>query len=260
MKQYQLPILSNQQVSTRYWHMEVDTSMLDVAINPGQFFNIRCADRFSPFLRRPLSVYRINPSSIEFLYLVKGKGTSAMTMLQAGDRLDILGPLGKGFEAPKENQSILLVARGVGIATLAAVAQKAYDHNNQCVAVLSARTKEDLLAAAYLQEFGATIYQVTEEMGTSAVEDVHTLIEEQILSTYRIDKIYTCGSERLAKMSQHIASTYQIPGEIALEEHMGCAMGACYACVCDIKESEQVKSVRVCVDGPVFPLDQVVFS
>ncbi|WP_077623324.1 dihydroorotate dehydrogenase electron transfer subunit [Sediminibacillus massiliensis] len=260
MKQYKAPVLSNRQVSERYWHMVVDTSMMSCAVEPGQFFHIRCADNYSPFLRRPLSVYQIHEDTIEFLYLVKGEGTTGMTRIQEGDTLDMMGPLGKGFELYKQAGTILLVARGVGIATLAAVAQAAFLQNTHCVAVLSARTKEDLLAAEYLEEFGADVYKVTEEDGTSDVESVRHIIETNILPNHKIDSMYTCGSRRLSRLSQTIAEIHGIPGEIALEEHMGCAMGACYACVCDIRENDALKSVRVCIDGPVFPLDKVVIE
>jgi len=72
--------------------------------------------------------------------------------------------------------------------------------------------------------------------------------------------LYTCGSKRLSRLMQEVARREQLPGEIALEEHMGCAMGVCFACVCDLNDGSATKSVRVCVDGPVFPLEQVVIS
>ncbi|WP_283152599.1 dihydroorotate dehydrogenase electron transfer subunit [Guptibacillus hwajinpoensis] len=260
MKKYQAKVLSNKQVSKRYWHMVVDTSMIQTPVKPGQFFHIRCADTFSPFLRRPLSVYRINEETTEFLYLVKGQGTIAMSQIKEGDTLDLMGPLGTGFTLDQQAKTILLVARGVGVATLAAVAQAAYNQGTHCVAILSARTKEDLLAAEFLEGFGATVYKVTEEESTSHVEHIEKVILRDIFSQYKIDCIYTCGSRRLSRLSQKTANKHHIQGEIALEEHMSCAMGACYACVCDIRDQEKIKSVRVCIEGPVFPLDKVVME
>lgn len=258
MKKYQAPVLLNRQVSERYWHMIVDTSQMDTPVDPGQFFHIRCSDKQSPFLRRPLSVYKVNENTIEFLYLVKGLGTKEMSFIEQNETIDIMGPLGKGFYLDPTAKTILLVARGVGVATLAALAQAAYLQGTHCVVILSARTNEDLLAADFLKGFGADVYSVTEEEGTSAVENVTELITNEVLKRFKIDAIYTCGSKRLSKLSQEIANTFDIPGEIALEEHMGCAMGACFACVSDIREEDTVKSVRVCIEGPVFPLKKVV--
>jgi dihydroorotate dehydrogenase electron transfer subunit len=252
-------VLSNIQVSERYWHMVVDSSLIQEEIKPGQFFNLKCSNETDPFLRRPFSIYCINKEerTIEFLYLVKGEGTQKMTRIPAGDRIDVFGPLGEGFTIAEEWDTILLVARGVGIATLAALVQEAARKHVKCIAILSARSQNDLLATDALEKMGAKIYKVTEEDGTSDVNSVRGLMEH-IMSEQDIKALFTCGSKRLSLLTQQIAEAHRLPGQIALEEHMGCAMGVCYACVCDIKEEGIMRSVRVCKEGPVFDLNKVV--
>ncbi|WNS76563.1 dihydroorotate dehydrogenase electron transfer subunit [Bacillus sp. DTU_2020_1000418_1_SI_GHA_SEK_038] len=259
MESRQVRIISNVKVSDRYWHMIVDTSGMKETVEPGQFFNLLCDDGLYPFLRRPLSVYRINSDSntLEFLYLTKGIGTKKMTELHAGGKIDIFGPLGTGFKINDSEQAILLLARGVGIATLAALAYKAIDYNKRVIAILSARSQNDLLAADFLTSIGVTVFKVTDEEGTSEVTKVEKLVN-RILIEYEIHALYTCGSKRLARLMQNVAKREGLPGEIALEEHMGCAMGVCFACVCNIYDGNEIKSARVCVEGPVFPLEQVV--
>jgi dihydroorotate dehydrogenase electron transfer subunit len=254
-----LKVLSNAQVSERYWHMVVDSSSMEEGVIPGQFFNIKCGHAMDPFLRRPFSIYRINKEerTLEFLYLVKGAGTQVMTRMAPGEPLNVLGPLGQGFTLEEGRDTILLLARGVGIATLAALAQEASAKGVKCVAILSARSGNDLLATEALQSLGAEVYKVTEEEGTSGPEHVQALIRN-ILKEHNIQAAYTCGSKRLSKLLQTLLREYGIPGQIALEEHMGCAMGVCYACVCDIREDHAVHSVRVCLEGPVFDLGKVV--
>lgn len=257
-----LKVLSNVKVSERYWHMIVDAKGITEEIEPGQFFNIKCAEESFPFLRRPFSIYRINKEeeTIEFLYLVKGLGTIKMTEIKMGETIDIFGPLGEGFTLEKEWDTILLLARGVGIATLAALAQEAAKQNIKCVAILSARSNNDLLATETLQGFGAEVYKVTEEDGTSDVENVEKIMEK-IFREHDVRAGFTCGSKRLSKLMQKVTREKNIPAQIALEEHMGCAMGVCYACVCDLKhEDGVVESVRVCKEGPVFDLDKVVLA
>lgn len=261
MQATKLKVLSNVQVSSRYWHMVVDMSKLQQRVEPGQFFHILCSDEYVPFLRRPFSVYRVNGSegTLEFLYLVKGLGTKRLTQIAEGGTVDVFGPLGRGFTLQEDWDCILLLARGVGIATLAALAQHAAEKGVRTVAILSARTRNDLLAAETLQQLGTDVYNVTEEEGTSDVGNVRELIYE-ILEKHSIKAAYTCGSKRLARLLQDIAVTRNIPSEIALEEHMGCAMGVCFACVCDVKEDGLVRPVRVCREGPVFPLEKVVIG
>ncbi|KHF39461.1 dihydroorotate dehydrogenase electron transfer subunit [Halalkalibacter okhensis] len=259
MKTHQVKILTNLQVSDRYWHMKVDLSEINLTVQPGQFFNIKCDQNVYPFLRRPLSVYRIDneEKTLEFLYLVKGIGTKRMTNLKKSTNVDIFGPLGVGFRLREEDETILLLARGVGVATLAALAYAAARNGKKVHAILSARHEDDLLATEFLESIGVIIYKVTDEVGNSDVTKVEALIKK--ISLYsKIDSLYTCGSKRLAKIIQKIAKRDNIPGEIALEEHMGCAMGVCFACVCDIRVGDKIKSVRVCHEGPVFPIEKVI--
>lgn len=262
MKAAKLLVISNVQVSERYWHMIVDDCSIEESIEPGQFFNIRCSDEIYPFLRRPFSIYRINKSgrTIEFLYLVKGLGTQRLTQIAQGERIDVFGPLGQGFTLSKNWGTILLLARGVGIATLAALAQKAVDMNIRCLAILSARSRNDLLAIETLHGFGAEVYIVTEEEGTSDVAHVSNLIQD-IMDKYDINAAFTCGSKRLSRLLQELTTEKGIPAQIALEEHMACAMGVCFACVCDLMgEDGTVHSVRICKEGPVFELSKVVLT
>jgi dihydroorotate dehydrogenase electron transfer subunit len=262
MRMAKLDILFNQQVSDRYWHMVVDASELQEEVKPGQFFNIRCADEYVPLLRRPLSIYRINKHdrTLEFLYLVKGIGTQLLSRMKAGEKADLFGPLGKGFSLQGDDGTILLLARGVGVATLAALAQEAAEQGRRSVAIVSARTRNDLLAAEALRSFGAEVYQVTDEDGSSNVMYVRQLIE-YVIRKYDIRAAYTCGSKRLSMLLQGVAAEKRIFAEIALEENMSCGMGVCYACVCDIQDADGLaQTVRVCKEGPVFPLEKVVLS
>ncbi|PRO67282.1 dihydroorotate dehydrogenase electron transfer subunit [Alkalicoccus urumqiensis] len=258
MKQHLLPVLKNIQVSQRYWLMVVDRTSMPENVDPGQFFHLRTTEALSPFLRRPLSVYRITETTLEFLYLVKGAGTVEMTKKETGDTLDVLGPLGQGFQLGSQKE-ILLTARGVGIATLAALAQKAVENGTGCTAILSARTKDDLLSGEMLEEMGVQVYRVTEEQGNSDVKAVEAQMRE-IIEQKDIDSLYTCGSRRLSLLNQRLLHEYGLQGEIALEEQMGCAMGACFSCVSPIQKDGKEHSVRVCYEGPVFPMEQVVIS
>ncbi|WP_019154782.1 dihydroorotate dehydrogenase electron transfer subunit [Robertmurraya massiliosenegalensis] len=259
METNQVRILSNVKVSDRYWHMTVEAGKLNRNVKPGQFFNILCSDGVYPYLRRPLSVFRIDARNerLEFLYLVKGLGTMKMTELKQDGYIDIMGPLGNGFQVKNDETELLLLARGVGIATLTALADEAIKLNKRVFAIVSARSEKDLLAASYLSSIGVKVYKVTDEEGSSNLDYVEGLIN-RLLVENNIRSVYTCGSRRLSLLLQKIAKEERLRGEIALEEHMGCAMGVCFACVCQINEGTELKSARVCVEGPVFPLEKVV--
>lgn len=262
MKTAKLKVLLNQQVNNRYWHMIVDASGFDEEVKPGQFFNIHCTKELKGQLRRPFSIFQINKQqgTLEFLYLVKGSGTQHLTQIRTGEKVDLLGPLGTGFTLPENGSTILLLARGVGIATLTALAQEAEGKNIGIVAILSARKHSDLLAVKTLEGFGAKVYTVTDEDGNSDIDYVKPLIE-RIIQDHGIKSAYTCGSKRLSAVLQEITVEKGIPAEIALEENMACGMGVCLACVCHLKDSKgSDQTARVCKEGPVFSLSKVVFK
>ncbi|WP_042354177.1 dihydroorotate dehydrogenase electron transfer subunit [Bacillus rubiinfantis] len=255
-------ILFNQQINRRYWHMKISIPGWDVQdVKPGQFFHIRTVDHVNPLLRRPFSIYRINEkdNTLEFLYLVKGAGTKKLAERQPNQLLDIFGPVGTSFTITEGSKGILLVARGVGIATLSALAFAAGQKGIPCYAILSARSRDDILVEKELQQAGIRTFVVTDEEKTSDPAFVRGLAEEIILR-HSIDAVYTCGSRRLSRLMKELSAQYGLFAEIALEEHMGCAMGACFACVCDVVENDEIRTIRICQDGPVLPLQKVVLN
>jgi dihydroorotate dehydrogenase electron transfer subunit len=253
-------IISNKQISSRYCHLKVAIKGWNAKdVQPGQFFHIKTVDTYFPLLRRPFSIYKINEidNTLEFLYLVKGTGTKALTERKPEEFLDILGPLGNTFTINHNSKGILLVARGVGIATLSALAFASGKQGIPCYAILSARTVEDILVEKELNRVGIQTFLVNDKDGSSDPNQVRRLAEE-IITNYHIDSIYTCGSKRLSILIKQIATSHQLFAEIALEENMGCAMGACFACVCDIQEGNEIRTIRICQEGPVLPLNKVV--
>ncbi|ALC80375.1 MULTISPECIES: dihydroorotate dehydrogenase electron transfer subunit [Bacillus] len=255
-------VLSNFQVNARYWKMILNISnFMTSSVKPGQFFHIQCSNEHAPILRRPFSIYKINEreNTLEFLYLVKGTGTKKLSEKQPGESLSILGPLGNSFSINQSSSGILLAGRGVGIATLSALAYHSVKMNIPCTAILSARSEKDVLVKKELEAAGVSVLAVTDEDGTSEISRVEKLVLN-LMKEKKLDSVYTCGSKRLTTMLQTLAIRHRLFAQAALEENMGCGMGACFACVCDIREQNEIRSVRICREGPVFPLEKVVLS
>ncbi|GGL44498.1 dihydroorotate dehydrogenase B (NAD(+)), electron transfer subunit [Sporolactobacillus putidus] len=234
---------------------------LEESVRPGQFFHIQCSDDWRNLLRRPFSVYKFDRRTriLEFLYLIKGSGTQALMKKRPGEMLDMIGPLGKPFSLPAGDASILLAARGVGVATLHALAQAVPAEGRRAIAIVSAQKRDDLLAVDDLRQSGAQVYAVTDEDGTSTMDQVGKLAE-MLIEDYGISAVYTCGSKRLAKLMQNLATIHNLYAEIAMEAHMACGLGDCYACACPIRKEKGIEAVRICSEGPVFPLRQAVLS
>ncbi|WP_454754289.1 dihydroorotate dehydrogenase electron transfer subunit [Cupriavidus necator] len=257
-------VVSNQWVNDEYKHLVVEAPEVALRALPGQFFHLACPpdQHGAALLRRPMSLYRVSPGdgTVEFLYKVQGLGTRGLAQLGAGDMLDALGPVGRGFALPAGARHVLLLARGVGLATLTPLADLARSRGVSVTAVLSVRSAGLVMSADYLREAGANVLIVTDEDGTSQVEQVEALLRSTH-ATRRLDYVATCGSNRLLQLLQRLATDLDIPGQIALEQHMGCALGACFACVRPFRKQADTQDLtyrRVCWEGPVFDLQETV--
>jgi dihydroorotate dehydrogenase electron transfer subunit len=250
-------VVANDAVNDAYNHLILAATEMALTAVPGQFFHLLCpqVDDLAPFFRRPMSIYRIDraQNQLHFLYKIVGAGTKAMATLRPGDLFNIFGPLGHGFELAPDWQNLLVVARGVGLATLAPLAQVAQQEGRRLFAICSARSPEYLLSVDYFQEMGATVFPVTDSEGTSGVTAVTSLITG-LIEKENIDAFFTCGSNRLLKLMQALGKQHNIPGQIALEQQMACGLGMCYCCVRTFVQDGQRVDLRVCKEGPVFDL------
>jgi dihydroorotate dehydrogenase electron transfer subunit len=254
------PVVSHEWVNAEYKHLVVDASPKALTVKPGQFFNLLCPspDEGELWLRRPQSVYRIDQSRqrIEFLYKCVGRGTNGLARLKRGDDLNMVGPLGVGFGIDPAWKHVVVLGRGVGLATLAPISQLAAENGIGVTAILSARSPEFLMAADLFGEVGEVI-GVLDTDGSSAVENVEAILV-RLIEQRRADAFYTCGSNRLLQLMKRIGNAHGIPGQVAMEQVMACGLGPCYVCVRTFEVNGKKELRRVCIEGPVFDLQEAV--
>jgi dihydroorotate dehydrogenase electron transfer subunit len=250
-------VLANTAVNTEYRHLVVKCGQPAVSAVPGQFFQLLCPQPAGeqPYLRRPMSLYGVDPNTgtVEFLYKIAGAGTRGLAMLRPGDRLDIMGPLGVGFSLNPSCKHIVAVGRGAGLATLAPLAKAARAAGIHVTAILSARRPELVLSVELFKGEGATVIPVTDTEGTSGPAHVERLLRG-LIAERRCDAFFTCGSSRLMRVQQRLALEFGLPGQVAMEQQMACGLGMCFCCVRDFNVNGEILSRRVCCDGPVFDL------
>ncbi len=257
-------VVSNRPVNARYAHLVLAAPPTALEALPGQFFHLLCEGQAGDpvFLRRPMSVYRVRPTDgtdgiVEFLYKVVGAGTRAMARLEPGDAFNILGPLGQGFYLDPGWRHVVIVARGVGLATLAPLADMCRRAGIGIGAILSAQSPDLIMAEDVMEAAGAEIVRVTDSEGTSTVANVERLVRGRIAEG-RADAMFTCGSNRLLMLLQKIGRQEGIPGQVALEQQMACGLGMCVCCVRQVRRGGQTHGLRVCREGPVFELEEPV--
>src|SRR5580700_2056554 len=169
------PVVSHDWVNSQYKHLVVEASAKALTVAPGQFFNLLCPspDVGELFFRRPQSIYRVNRKRgrIEFLYKCVGRGTRGLSTLEKGDALNMVGPLGVGFRLDPAWRHIVVLGRGVGIATLGPISQLARDNDVGVTAILSARDADFVMADTFFREAGDVV-SVLDTDGSSAVGNV----------------------------------------------------------------------------------------
>jgi len=254
------PVVSHEWVNSEYKHLIVDASPKALAVKPGQFFNLLCPspDEGELWLRRPQSVYRIDRARgrIEFLYKCVGRGTYGLATLKHGDDLNMVGPLGVGFSVDPAWKHIVVLGRGVGLATLAPISQLAGERGIGVTAILSARSAEFVMAGELFARVGDVI-GVLDSDGSSAVENVEAILV-RLIAERKADAFYTCGSNRLFQLMKRLARQHRIPGQVAMEQIMACGLGPCYVCVRTFEVNGKQELRRVCIEGPVFDLQEAL--
>lgn len=236
-------IISNKQVGTDMYIMTIKG---DFEGMPGQFYMIRGVDSFMT-LSRPLSIFDIDKAGsgedghISFLYKVCGRGTAYFSSLRKDDGIILYGPYGRGFPVEEyKHKKVLLAGGGMGCAPLVFAAR--YLKN----ADLKISFREGAMNQDQKEDFFA---ECAGPANTSLHIDAD-LTEDIDMDGY--DAVMSCGPEAMMKkLTEKHPNTY-----VSLEKHMGCAVGACLSCTCEVDG----KRVRVCKEGPVFKGSEVRFD
>jgi len=253
-------VVSNVWVNEEYKHLIITASPKALAAKPGQFFNILCPspDDGDLWLRRPQSIYRIDRAGkrLEFLYKCVGRGTRGMATFEPGQDCNIVGPLGVGFSLQPHWKNIVVLGRGVGLATMGPISQLAADNGVRVTAILSARSPDLVMADDLFGKVGEVI-RVLDTDGSSAVENVEAILE-RLIAKKRADAFFTCGSNRLMHLMKRLGKQHGIPGQVAMEQIMACGIGPCYVCVRTFEVNGHKELRRVCIEGPVFDMQECV--
>ena len=268
-------IIFNRKIATEYYRMRILCPDIAVRANPGQFVMIRVADSLDPLLRRPFGIHRKcqergtgvcqeNPSCIEILYRIVGKGTFLLSRKKKGEPIDILGPLGNGFYIAHNLQTAIIVAGGIGVAPLFSLAQALKENVRTSKPVrnlfvfLGGKTSSDILLRGDLKRMGAKIKVSTEDGSLGEKGMVTELLEDFLAKSASSDKVHItlfgCGPLPMLYALSKIASAQGISCQLSLESRMACGVGACLGCSIPILP-DQGKSPpyhRVCTEGPVF--------
>ncbi|MDT8859092.1 dihydroorotate dehydrogenase electron transfer subunit [Alkalihalobacillus sp. MEB130] len=257
IKKDHLTITSQREIATNIMELTCSGSLTKQMTEPGQFLHLRVDMSEDLLLRRPISIcdVDIQNETVTMLYRAEGKGTKRLSLKQVGEKIDVLGPLGNGFplDATQQGETALLVGGGIGVPPLYYLSKELKKRGVNVIHVLGFQSAENVFYEENFAELGET-YVVTADGTYGSTGYVTDIIKEKNL---QFDTMYSCGPTPMLAALEKVYGDRRL--YISLEERMGCGVGACFACVCHVVGDESGTSYRkVCTDGPVFPVGEVV--
>jgi len=256
LKQVVATIISNSEVMPGIYLVWLESPQIASAAQPGQFVMVRCEE--GTLLRRPLTIHQLAtgtfPTKFALLFAVVGKGTHWLSQCQAGNSLDLLGPVGMGYSIHSASHNLLLLAGGMGIAPLCFLAQHALNRGYPVTLLLGAATVNQLYPSHLLPP--KTQVVIATEDGTAGQKCMITDLLPDF--TGWADQIFVCGPvsmyRAMAVRNQQFLKAKL--AQISLEVRMGCGRGVCHGCTLRTKDGLK----HVCEDGPVFDLDDILWD
>jgi dihydroorotate dehydrogenase electron transfer subunit len=274
-------LVETREILPRQWLQTFHAPWLAAGARAGQFVHVRTPDHSGLVLRRPFSINTVDRAGglVSIHFRVTGKGTETLARLHPDDTTDMLGPLGRPFEVDPRTQHLLLVAGGLGMAGVRALADEALEAGRRVVILFGAATAGEVYPSSLLPD--EVEYVVATDDGSLG----HHGYVTDLVPRYEAwaDQAFACGPEPMLASLARLAAgrdarlgvarlgrrrpTRQAPMgspqarrkawlQVSMEQNMGCAVGACLGCVVIGVAGPQ----RVCREGPVFAADEIAWG
>ena len=249
MREITATVLENKRIADEIYSLTFAAEE-EIAVRPGQFVMVGVGG--FP-LRRPIAVCKAEGERFTVCYRLKGGGTRALAReYKTGEKLSVLMPLGNGFYVKESEKKVAVVGGGVGIFPLIS-AIRAYSKSKQVYAYMGFRSR-----ASVCMEFdmprGEKLVIATDD-GSVGFHGTSVQAFMQDVDEIKPDVVLACGPTPMLRALKSAMHGRNIPVYVSLEERMGCGIGACLVCVCEKTDGAHA---RVCKDGPVFEIGDVV--
>jgi dihydroorotate dehydrogenase electron transfer subunit len=251
-----MEICQQRQIASNVYELVLKGQELVNLASQGQFLHVKVSEGTDPLLRRPISIAKIDQDKGELtvIYRAGGRGTNMLALKQKGEVVSVLGPLGNGFslEETSKGAVALLIGGGIGVPPLYELSLQLVKQGVKVVHVLGFAGSSDVFYEEKFMELGETYVATMDgshgEKGT-VIDIIHN---KQLL----FETIYSCGPTPMLKAIETAFPDKK--GFLSLEERMGCGIGACFACVCHVKDDPtRTAYKKICTDGPVFAIGEV---
>lgn len=248
-------IISQDRIASDVYSMWINAAEIAADARAGQFITVYSNDG-ARLLPRPISICETDNGMVRLVYRVVGAGTAELAGYTAGDRIDIMGPLGNGYTPL--NKKAILIGGGIGIPPMLGLARELAENEGypESDADIVLGFRSEVFLNDELARYGRV---------TVATEDGSMGVRGNVIDAVKAygvsgDVIYACGPVPMLRAVKEYAEANGTECYLSLEERMACGIGACLACVCqssDVDSHSHVRNKRVCREGPVFNAEDV---
>jgi dihydroorotate dehydrogenase electron transfer subunit len=225
----------------------------------GQFVHLQIPGG-TIFFRRAFSVYDVKPEkkTLEILFKVFGRGTALLAKCRRGDTVNLMGPLGQGFDLPGRKEDVILAAGGIGMPPIYFLAKQMIQKKHPLDKIhffYGGNSRADLIEVARIRKLGVKPHLSTDDGSFGFRGFVTSAIKEYLENNKGDYRLYACGPSGMLKAIDRLAQERTIPGQLSLEAPMPCGIGVCLGCILPLTSGGYT---RVCREGPVYDIGEVL--
>ncbi|MFH1943043.1 MAG: dihydroorotate dehydrogenase electron transfer subunit [bacterium] len=261
MGQYSCKIIDREDITRDIVWISLEAAEIARESFPGQFVHVRVSTGIDPLLRRPLSIHRVDHArgTIELLYRVVGSGTALMQSWERGRVVDLMGPLGNGFDVNKSFTHALVVAGGMGSAPIFFLVDELIASGKSVTLFWGVKEGGEIFREENFKNRGVEVRLASEDGSREYKGFVTDLMEEFLSDQKNASGLegFVCGPKPMLKKIQTLAKRTSFDWQVSMEEKMACGVGVCLGCPVKMRQGG---FRMICSDGPVFNLKEVLLD
>ena len=253
-------LVAHHEIAPHHYRLKFHAAEIANIARAGQFVHILTSAMAAPLLRRAFSILSVEGEHFEILFRVEGRGTWQMSHWKTGEEIDVIGPLGNGFNAfPEPPAKAILVGGGVGVPPMAMLASTKKPEN-AVIALVGARSKSEIICQEDFAKYEVPLHIATDDGSCGHRGFVTDLLKNELeneINQGRRAIVFACGPFPMLRATASICQNFEVPCQVSLEENMPCGVGVCNGCVVAVHNSVNSASDdygryrRICVEGPV---------
>jgi dihydroorotate dehydrogenase electron transfer subunit len=273
--------VASQRILPDQWRLAFEAPAIAASAAPGQVLHLRAPEVTGLASRQSMPIDGFDRvAGIVTIHLrADGIVRPELARLRPGERVELSGPIGRGFDVDPRSHHLLLVADGMGIAGVRALAETAVAEGRRVAVLFGARSATMVYPSSLLPD--EVEYVVATDDGslghhgpvTDLVAEYEAWADQAFasgpvpllaaLARLAAGRDARLGVARLGRKGGgrsdpmgSVAARRKSWLQVAVEPGAACALATCLGCVVMGVQGPQ----RACREGPAFAADELAWE